>query len=123
MRWHWSLVLSLAVAVGVSAPGAAQAPAAKDAPAAKEAPKQAQRASPDPKAGLKVATPRKTARVRSKRSFHARVRQRHRWAYGVRRNRWQYVWVYRALEPRGDRYYHYVRRSFGGYFARGFAWR
>ena len=53
-----------------------------------------------------------TKRVsRAKHRRHARGARHHR-------NRWRNVWVY-SYDRHGYRHYEYVRRKFGGYFARG----
>jgi hypothetical protein len=54
-----------------------------------------------------------TRRVsRAKHRRHAHGARRHH------RNRWRDVWVY-SYDRHGYRHYEYVRRKFGGYFARG----
>jgi hypothetical protein len=59
-----------------------------------------------------------TKRVnRTKHRGHAHGVRRHRMARH-HRNRWRDVWVY-SYDRHGYRHYEYVRRKFGGYFARG----
>ena len=58
---------------------------------------------------------RRAARVKHRR--HAHGVRRHRTARH-HRNRWRDVWVY-SYDRHGYRHYEYVRRKFGGYFARG----
>lgn len=55
--------------------------------------------------------------VRVKHHRHAHGVRRHRTARH-HRNRWRDVWVY-SYDRHGYRHYEYVRRKFGGYFARG----
>jgi hypothetical protein len=54
---------------------------------------------------------------RAKHRRHAHGARRHRMARH-HRNRWRDVWVY-SYDRHGYRRYEYVRRKFGGYFARG----
>ena len=54
---------------------------------------------------------------RAKHRRHAHGVRRHRTARH-HRNRWKNVWVY-SYDRHGYRHYEYVRRKFGGYFARG----
>jgi hypothetical protein len=54
---------------------------------------------------------------RAKHRRHAHGVRRHRIA-PHHRNRWRDVWVY-SYDRHGYRHYEYVRRKFGGYFARG----
>lgn len=54
---------------------------------------------------------------RSKHRSHAHAARRHHTARH-HRNRWRDVWVY-SYDRHGYRHYEYVRRKFGGYFARG----
>lgn len=54
---------------------------------------------------------------RSKHRRHAHAARRHRTARH-HRSRWRNVWVY-SYDRHGYRHYEYVRRKFGGYFARG----
>jgi len=61
------------------------------------------------------ASKRRAARVKHLR--HAHGVRRHRTARH-HRNRWRDVWVY-SYDRHGYRHYEYVRRKFGGYFARG----
>jgi hypothetical protein len=58
---------------------------------------------------------RRASRVKHRR--HAHGVRRHRTARH-HRNRWRDVWVY-SYDRHGYRHYEYVRRKFGGYFARG----
>ena len=58
---------------------------------------------------------RPAARVKHRR--HAHGARRHRTAR-YHRNRWRDVWVY-SYDRHGYRHYEYVRRKFGGYFAKG----
>ncbi len=58
---------------------------------------------------------RRAPRVEHRR--HAHGVRRHRTARH-HRNRWRDVWVY-SYDRHGYRHYEYVRRKFGGYFARG----
>jgi hypothetical protein len=55
---------------------------------------------------------RRASRVKHRRHAHGLRRARHH------RNRWRDVWVY-SYDRHGYRHYEYVRRKFGGYFARG----
>lgn len=61
------------------------------------------------------ASKRRSARVKYRR--HAHGVRRHRTARHYR-NRWRDVWIY-SYDRHGYRHYEYVRRKFGGYFARG----
>jgi len=54
---------------------------------------------------------------RAKHRRHAHGARRHR-TVRHHRNRWRNVWVY-SYDRHGSRHYEYVRRKFGGYFARG----
>jgi hypothetical protein len=54
---------------------------------------------------------------RAKHRRHAHGARGHRTARH-HRNRWRDVWVY-SYDRHGYRHYEYVRRKFGGYFARG----
>ncbi|MBX9588525.1 MAG: hypothetical protein K2X43_04420, partial [Hyphomonadaceae bacterium] len=79
-----------------------------------------QPASPPPPAAAKTDLGKAEAGPRraSKHRRHARAIRRHR-AARLSRSRWRNVWIYRAHDRHGDRHYEYVRRKFGGYFARG----
>jgi hypothetical protein len=136
MRWLLTSLTGIAVAASITTSGIAQTPPAKDAPVAgapppaktvpatKEVPKYAQpKMTPSPEVAARKAAPRKTALARANRRHLARSQHRRRGARGPRHERWQYVWVYRAHEPHGERHYHYIRRNFGGYFAPGCSWR
>ena len=57
-----------------------------------------------------------TKRV-SRTKHRARGVRRHRMVRH-HRNRWRNVWIY-SYDRHGYRHYEYVRRKFGGYFARG----
>ena len=143
MRKILSSLAVLSVAAFAAASVAAQTtapdpskkePAAKGAPpVAKEAPKTAPPATPPPAADATKDTPPAVAKTgpdtaeklqnkrratRGKHRRHARTVRRHRLA----RHRVRNVWVYRA-HGRAHGHYQpglqYVRRSFGGYFARG----
>lgn len=131
------ILTSLAVASLVfltAAPVVAQSPpdAAKKEPPKKAAPAVTpQPATPPPAADAKKDTTpaiAKTDRSKvetgiaerrvTKHRRHVRRAGRHRTARH-HRNRWRYVWVYKAHDRHGYRHYRYVPRKFGGYFASG----
>lgn len=67
---------------------------------------------------ITVETGMGNLRVGGGHRHHALSVRRHRVARH-QRNHWRNVWVYRAHDRHGYRNYEYVRRKFGGYFARG----
>ena len=67
---------------------------------------------------ITVETGMRNLRVGAGHRHHAFSARRHRVARH-QRNRWRNVWVHRAHDRHGNRNYEYVRRKFGGYFARG----
>jgi hypothetical protein len=121
---HVLTALALASWMGLAAtPAAAQTqpePGKKDAPAA-----TAPQPTAPPPAAKKAAEPtttvaeegRKRRVGKAKHRRHVHATRRHRAAR--HRHAWRNVWIYRAHDRHGYRHYEYVRRKFGGYFARG----
>lgn len=97
--------------ISKEAPPPAATPPQPTAPPAADKQAPAAAAKPAPQtAGGKVETS-----ARKPRTYRAKRRAR---SVRTHRHGWRNVWVYRAHDRHGYRRYEYVRRKFGGYFAR-----